>query len=77
MLSNLTYYAWGAAPRTVDAFAAYSLLGSYTVTRDGQPALEGADVTPSLFPMIGETPALGRFFRDGRRRRPARRRRWC
>ena len=24
MLSNLTFYAWSAAPRTVDAFAAYS-----------------------------------------------------
>jgi len=64
MLSNLTYYAWSAAPRTVEGFAAYRS-SAYTVTRDGDSArLEGADVTPSLFPMLGETPALGRFLRD-------------
>ncbi|HMF94285.1 MAG TPA: ADOP family duplicated permease [Vicinamibacterales bacterium] len=64
MLSNLTYYAWSAAPRTVERFAAYRS-SAYTVTRDGaSDRLEGADVTPSLFPMLGETPALGRFFRD-------------
>ncbi|HJZ71353.1 MAG TPA: ABC transporter permease, partial [Vicinamibacterales bacterium] len=64
MLSNLTYYAWSAAPRTVDRFAAYRS-SAYTVTRDGaSDRLTGADITPSLFPMLGETPALGRFFRD-------------
>ena len=64
MLSNLTYYAWSAAPRTIERFAGYRST-AYTVTRDGASArVEGADVTPSLFPMIGETPALGRFFRD-------------
>ncbi len=65
MLSNLTYYAWSAVPRTVDQFAAYRY-SAYTVTRDGQSMrLDGADVTPSLFSMLGETPAIGRFFRDG------------
>src|SRR5215831_1567236 len=64
MLSNLTYYAWSAAPRTVEQFAAYRP-SAYTVTRGGQSArVEGADITPSLFAMLGETPALGRFFRD-------------
>src|SRR5437868_9456812 len=64
MLSNLTYYAWSAAPRTVEQFAGYRS-SAYTVTNNAAPTrLEGADVTPSLFTMLGETPALGRFFRD-------------
>jgi len=64
MLSNLTYYAWSAAPRTVERFAGYRS-SAYTVARGGESArVEGADVTPSLFGMLGETPALGRFFRD-------------
>src|SRR3954471_8444433 len=64
MLSNLTYYAWSAAPRTIEQFAAYSP-SAYTVTRDGESTrLEGASVTPSLFTMLGETPAVGRFLRD-------------
>src|SRR6185436_9095993 len=59
-----TYYAWSAAPRTIDQFAAYSP-ALFTVTRDGASSrLEGATVTPSLFAMLGETVALGRFFRD-------------
>ena len=63
MLSNLTYDAWSAAPRTIEQFAAY-LSSAYTVTRDGESVrLDGANLTPSLFTMLGETPARGRFFR--------------
>src|SRR4051812_34157101 len=64
MLSNLTYYAWSASPRTVDQFAGYRS-SAYTVTRNGESSrLDGADVTPSLFAMLGETAAIGRFLRD-------------
>src|SRR3954468_1577496 len=64
MLSNLTYYAWSAAPRTVEQFAGYRS-STYTVSRDGRAdRLEGAGVTPSLFPVLGGAPAIGRFFRD-------------
>ena len=35
MLSNLTYYAWSASPRTIDQFAGYRS-SAYTVTRDGE-----------------------------------------
>ena len=64
MLSNLTYYAWSASPRTVDHFAGYRS-SAYTVTRNGESSrLDGADVTPSLFAMLGETAAIGRFLRD-------------
>jgi predicted permease len=63
MLSNLTYDAWSVAPRTIEQLAAY-LSSAYTVTRDGESArIDGANLTPSLFTMLGETPALGRFFR--------------
>ena len=63
MLSNLTYDAWMAAPRTIEQFAAY-VSSAYTVTRDGESVrLDGANLTPSLFTMLGETPARGRFFR--------------
>src|SRR3954470_1718939 len=64
MLSNLTYDAWSTAPRTIEQLAAY-LSSAYTVTRDGESVrLDGANLTPSLFTMLGETPALGRFFRS-------------
>jgi putative ABC transport system permease protein len=64
MLSNLTYYAWSAAPQTIERFAAYRS-SAYTVTSGGtSDRLPGADITPSLFSMLGETPAAGRFFTD-------------
>src|SRR3954463_3387616 len=64
MLSNLTYDAWSTAPRTIEQLAAY-LSSAYTVTRDGESVrLDGANLTPSLFTMLGETPARGRFFRS-------------
>ena len=65
MLSNITYHAWNAAPRTIEQFAAYRST-QFTLTRDGQSArIEGAEITASLFPLLGETPAIGRFFRPG------------
>src|SRR4051812_27991820 len=62
MLSNLTYHAWAASPRTVDAFAAYSAQ-EVTIALPGGPArLIGTAVTPTLFPLVGAAPALGRLF---------------
>ena len=62
MLSNLTYHAWADAPRTVEQFAAYTNT-QYTMTIGGESSrLDGARLTPSLLPLLGETPALGRFF---------------
>jgi putative ABC transport system permease protein len=62
MLSNLTYYAWGAAPRTIEAIAA-SDPDDYTVgLPEGAATVHAASVTPSLFPLLGESPAIGRFF---------------
>ena len=61
MLSNLTYYAW-ARPRTVEQLAAYRY-DEFTVSlHDGGVRLAGARVTPSLFVLLGQSPAAGRFF---------------
>src|SRR4051812_26373629 len=65
MLSNLTYHAWSAAPRTVDAFAAYSGRQITIAAPGGPERLDGTAVTPSLFGLLGEAPALGRFFQAG------------
>src|SRR5262249_25825718 len=62
LLSNLTYHAWREGAKTVDSFAAYRSQ-AYTVGRpDGAVRLPGTSVTPSLFGLLGESPALGRFF---------------
>ena len=63
VLSNLTYYAWNEAPRSVDTMAAYSN-GDYTLALpQGAQRLAATGVTPSLFALVGARPALGRLFR--------------
>jgi predicted permease len=61
-LSNHTYHAWMTNPRTVEGIGAYATY-EYTVTLGAEPIrLAGASVSPSLFALLGSTPALGRFF---------------
>ena len=67
MLSNLTYYAW-AHPRTIEQLAAYRSAAFTVSLRDGGARLAGARVTPSLFTLLGQSPALGRFFLSGENR---------
>ncbi len=63
-LSNLTFDAWRGNATTIEAAAAYSSQ-SYTVGGIDEPVrIEGAPVSPSLFPLLGVAPAAGRFFRD-------------
>jgi putative ABC transport system permease protein len=62
MLSNLTYHAWNQAPRSLDAFAAYRSQKITLALPGGAARLDGTAVTPTLFPLLGVTPALGRFF---------------
>jgi putative ABC transport system permease protein len=70
MLSNLTYHAWRDS-RTLEQFAAYRFQ-QYTIGLPGNPVrLAGAAVTPSLFALVGETPARGRFFVDAEAREGA------
>src|SRR5213594_3858382 len=62
LLSNLTFYAWSRAARTMEQFAAYTT-GQYTVgLAGGSTRIEGAAVTPTLFALLGATPARGQFF---------------
>src|SRR4051794_11506821 len=63
MLSNLTYYAWSANSRTVEAFAAYRGQPLTFALPGGASRVGGTAVTTSLFPLLGAAPALGRFFR--------------
>jgi putative ABC transport system permease protein len=70
MLSNLTYHAWRGS-RTLEQFAAYRSQ-QYTVALPASPfRLAGAAVTPSLFALVGQTPALGRFFLEDEAREGA------
>jgi putative ABC transport system permease protein len=62
MLSNLTYWGWSEAPRTVEAFAAYTTQQLTVALPDGAARIDAAAVTPSLFALVGARPALGRFF---------------
>ena len=62
-LSNLTFDAWRDSARTIEAAAAYSSQ-SYILGGIAEPTrIEGAPVSPSLFGLLGVTPAVGRFFR--------------
>ena len=62
VLSNLTYYAWGEDARTIEALAASSGEDYTVALPDGTATIHAAAVTPSLFGLLGEAPALGRFF---------------
>jgi putative ABC transport system permease protein len=61
MLSNLTYHAWSGS-RTIEQFTAYGSQEFTVSLPGGGVRLVGAPVTPTLFALVGQTPALGRFF---------------
>jgi putative ABC transport system permease protein len=63
LLSNLTYYAWSQAPRTVESLATYTEREYTAALPSGPVRIQATAVTPSLFALVGEAPALGRFFR--------------
>ena len=61
-LTNLTYNAWSDRPQTIDGIAGWrvaevALLGDSSVDR-----IPSAIVTPTLFPLLGESPLLGANF---------------
>jgi len=59
--SDITLESWSKSMRTLEGVAAYSdeIL---TVGREAPERLPGAEVSPSLFPMLRVVPAAGRFF---------------
>jgi putative ABC transport system permease protein len=63
-LNALTYDAWKDTPRTLDALATFGSR-EFTVTGPSEPErVMGAELSPSMFDMLGVHPAAGRFFRD-------------
>ncbi len=64
-MTNLTYRAWAGSSATLDEFGAW--LGEQVALASDVHAarIPIADVTPSLFPMLGATPRLGHLFAPG------------
>jgi putative ABC transport system permease protein len=61
-LTNITYNVWGDAPQTIDGLAGWreaelSLAGDASVER-----IRSGTVTPTLLPLLGESPLLGANF---------------
>src|SRR6185369_2623990 len=63
--SLLNYLEWKERSRTFDTLAAFGF-ATFNLTDSGDPEqLTGGTVTPSLFPLLGIKPVLGRSFADG------------
>jgi putative ABC transport system permease protein len=63
--SVLNYLSWQEQPLPFDQVAA-SGFASFILTGQGEPEqFTGGTLTPSLFPLLGIRPVLGRAFRDG------------
>jgi putative ABC transport system permease protein len=63
-LSNLTFYAWREKAQTIEDGSGYSTQ-DFTVSTGGtSERISGGSLSPAVFPMLGATPALGRFFRE-------------
>src|SRR5882724_8951299 len=62
--SVLNYLSWKEQSRAFDRLAAFGFT-SFNLTGDGDPEqFTGGNITPSLFPLLGLEPLLGRSFRD-------------
>ena len=62
--SVLNYLSWKQQSRTFDALGAFSF-ATFNLTGQGEPEqLTGGTITPSLLPLLGMKPILGRWFRD-------------
>lgn len=63
--SVLNYLSWKEQNHSFDALGAVGA-GIYTLTGQGDPEqINGATITPSLMPLLGIHPVIGRDFRDG------------
>ena len=63
--SVLNYLSWKAQQRSFEELAAIGN-GIYTLTGRGDPEqFNGATISPSLLPVLGIQPILGRGFREG------------
>ncbi len=63
--SVLNYLSWKEQSRTFEPMGAFGF-ASLNLTGQGDPEqITGGTVTPSLFPLLGIQPVLGRAFADG------------
>jgi len=63
--SVLNYLSWKEQSRTFEPIAAFGY-ASFNLTGRGDPEqFTGGTITPSLFPLLGIKPVLGRSFLDG------------
>jgi len=63
--SVLNYLSWQEQPLPFEQVAATGF-ASFNLTGQGEPEqFTGGTLTPSLFPLLGIRPVLGRAFRDG------------
>ena len=64
-LDGATLTSWRESGGTIDRVAAYRT-GAFTLTGEGPPRrIQGARVSPELFPLLGVRPLLGRPFDSG------------
>ena len=65
MMTNGTYLAWRDSVTTLDGLGAWST-DNETLTESGDPTrIRIGKITPSLLPLLGASPMLGRAFTDG------------
>jgi putative ABC transport system permease protein len=64
-VTNLVYQAWAEEPTTVEGLAAWRGSDTGTLTEVGEPMrLRYADVTASLFPLLGARALVGDLFTE-------------
>ncbi len=61
-LSSHTYAVWKERSSTLSGLGGYSILDLTVAFDDGPVRMTGSRVSPSVFHMLGATPARGRFF---------------
>jgi putative ABC transport system permease protein len=63
--STLNYQSWKAMTRTFERLGAFGF-ATYTLLGRGEPEqVTGGPISPSLIPLLGIRPLVGRAFRDG------------
>jgi len=62
IFTNGTYRAWRDAHRTLDEIGAWTTRQAAPTDQPGAPRITICEVTPSMFPMLQATTALGRGF---------------
>ena len=61
-LTNITYNAWGDNPQTIDGVAGWREAELSLAGDSGVERIRSGTITPTLFPLLGESPLLGTNF---------------